>query len=357
MIYSYNKTAHKITGFHWHISFVFEQIFKLDLACYDEDKLIHTDFKKIVIDSKKRLEEPLKKIVAVYHNLPSAAKTQLKDAFIVNNDIKCLSDNNKYLVPYEALHPDIADLLKSFLTPLWEEYPLVKSMESQFGTVKSHYECLAKNIFICPFCGLESFETSEDDHREAYDHYYAKSKYPFISINFELLFPTCHKCNSNEKKAKDILYCEDGSRRKAYNPYDIKLSSEELEVHIVKQAKYDNLTLRTLLKSLPWQLELKRNAKVEEEIITWDSIYSIKTRYYNRLRHYETEWFNELLDNYKDAFQDGLDFQVFKERQLKKAKYRIINSTNGILFYSYFKFILESKNIEKRLYQCIRKVS
>jgi hypothetical protein len=357
MIYSYNKIKHKITGFHWHICYVFEQIFKLDLASYDVDKLIHPDFRPIVVASKVRLENPLKEIVLAFHNLPDSAKIQLQDAFLANNDIACLSDNSKYLVPYEALHEDIVAILKPFFTSLWEEYPLVIAMETDFGTVKSHYESLAQNIFVCPFCGLESFETPEDDYREAYDHYYAKSKYPFISVNFDLLFPTCHKCNSKEKKALDILYCHDGTRRLAYNPYDDKLCSDELEVQIIKDEKYNNHTLITLLKSVPWNLELRRNAKIEEEIVTWDSIYGIKKRYSNRLRHFETEWFNELLDNYKDSLDDKVDFEKFKKRQLKKAKFRVLNSTNGILLYSYFKFLLESENIEKRLYQCARKTS
>ncbi|AZQ59863.1 hypothetical protein EJ994_14045 [Maribacter sp. MJ134] len=361
MIYSYNKISHKITGFHRHISYVFEKIFKLDLAIYDEEKLIHPDFKKIVRDSKKRLEEPLKKIVVVYYYLPSSAKIQLKDAFTVNNDIKCLTDNSKYLVPYEALHPAMADILKPFLTSLWDEYPLVKAMETDFGSVKSHYkDLISKSIyggFICPFCGLEKFDPPEDKHREAYDHYLAKAKYPFISINFDLLFPTCHKCNSKEKKDLDVLYDNKGVKRRAYNPYDEKLTPDSLHISIIKEEPYEKSDLKTLLKRVKWHLEIRRNAKIDQELETWLDVYRLNAKYKFIIKQYETTWFEILEKRFKRALERHEDFETFKKEELKEAKYMITNSTGGILKYSYFKFLLESENIEKRLYQCVRKIS
>src|SRR5690606_3822823 len=122
-----------------------------------------------------------------------------------------------------------------------------------FGTVKNHYDQLTHEDncigIICPFCGIETFEPSEGKYREDYDHILAKADYPFVSINFNLLFPCCKKCNSNEKRKTDTLFDDKGQRRAIYNPYD-EITYESLQINIIPKESYNNITLETLLRSV-----------------------------------------------------------------------------------------------------------
>jgi len=357
MIYSYNKIDHPITGFHDNICHIFEKIFELDLSIYDEGLLIKPVFLPIVKASKVRLEAPLKDIVIAYHDLPKAAKIQLQDIYEVNNDISSLSDKSKYLVKYDAIHTDISTLIKDFFTTLWEEYPLVKQIETDFGTVKSHYDTLLApsncKALVCPFCGTETFLPPKGKYREAYDHFLAKSDYPFISVNFELLFPTCHRCNSTEKGIVDPLYNETGLRMTAYNPYDNRIDSEPLELCFIPQEAYNDVKLETLLKSISWDLEFQRNGIKDEELISWNIVFGIKRRYLEFISRLEKEWFSQLEKIYKRELKKGTSFNDFKNEIIEDAEDQILFAPIGILKYSYFKFLFSTDNFETRLNETI----
>lgn len=359
MIYSYNKILHTITGFHDSICYIFEKIFDLDLENYDEAKLVEPSFLPIIKASPVRLETPLKKIVEVYHSLPLAAKIQLKYIYEVNNDITSLSDKTKDLGKYNAIHPNISKLIKDFFTTLWEDYPIVNQIELDFGTVKSHYDALVDpsncKAFVCPFCGTETFLSSKGKYREAYDHLLAKSEYPFISVNFEFIFPMCHRCNSTEKGVVDPLYSKDGLRITAYNPYDDRINKYPLELNFVLNEAYNKAKLETLLKSISWDLEFKRNGIKDEELISWNVVFGIERRYLEFIDKLEKEWFFQLEKIYKRELKKGTSFNTFKGELMDDAKDQILIVPLGILKYSYFNFIFSTKNFQARLNETINK--
>lgn len=72
---------------------------------------------------------------------------------------------------------------------------------------------------VCPFCGCE-FLDAPGAPREALDHYLAKSLYPLAAVNLTNLVFMGNKCNSNYKRTKDILRKADGTRRRAFDPYN-----------------------------------------------------------------------------------------------------------------------------------------
>jgi len=72
-------------------------------------------------------------------------------------------------------------------------------------------------VNVCPYCNRNFIHTSINEHgktRAELDHFYPKSKYPFLSISLYNLIPSCHVCNSNLKKARDF-YIE-----KHIHPYE-----------------------------------------------------------------------------------------------------------------------------------------
>lgn len=357
MIFSYNEINHNIYFFHEHIAYVFRQLFLHNLPKYDETILIHPDFKPIIKAAKKSILEPIKELVAIYYSLPYGDKVQLQIAFSYNNSIDALSNKKIELIKFESLNPLISAKLQSFCIDLWDKYPHVIQLETDFGTVKDHYDKLVEEsnfeALVCPFCGIETFEPSGGKYREAYDHLIAKASYPFASINFHLLVPACFKCNSNEKRNTDTLYNDNGTRRAVYNPYDSDISADDLEINIVPMEPYDKIKLETLLRSVRWEFELKRGGNLDERLDSWDNIYSIRRRYCERINRLEKEWFYELQSKFKDSLELGQNYADFQTKFLKSAKYQILISGMGIIKYSYFNFLFSIKDFNKKLSETI----
>ncbi|MGK7390603.1 MAG: hypothetical protein ACNS60_09630 [Candidatus Cyclobacteriaceae bacterium M2_1C_046] len=357
MIFSYKEINHNIYFFHEHIAYIFRQMFLYDLPEYDENILVHPDFKPIIHAAKKTILEPIKELVSIYHTLPYGDKVQLQIAFSYNNSIESLSNKNVELIKFEALNPLISEKLQTFCVDLWDKYPQVLQMETDFGTVKDHYDKLVEEsnceALVCPFCGIDTFEPSGGKYREAYDHLIAKSSYPFASVNFNLLFPACYKCNSNEKRSTDTLVNDDGTRRAVYHPYDSKITPDDLEINIVPKESYDKLKLETLLRSVKWEFELKRSGNADERLESWDSIYGIRRKYFERINRLEKEWFYELQSKFKDSIELGQSYADFQAKFMKSAKYQILISGMGIIKYSYFTFLFSIANFREKLHESI----
>lgn len=358
MIFSYKEIDHNIYFFNEHVAYIFRRMFQYDLAVYDESLLVHPDFREIINAAKKTILEPLKEIVAIYHNLPVGDKIQLQIAFSYNNSVDAFTDKDIKPIKFEELNIVIREKLKVFFINLWDDYPQVVKMENDYGTVKDHYDKLVAEdnceALVCPFCGIDTFEPSEGKYREAYDHLVAKATYPFVSINFKLLFPACFKCNSNEKRSTDTLLKDDGNRRAVYYPYDSTITPDDLEINIVPLENYDALNLNTLLRSINWVFEFRRNGSLDERLDSWDSIYRIKGRYFERLNRLEKVWFYELQSKFKDSLEIGQTFMDFKDKFMKSAKYQILISGMGIIRYSYFNFLFSSNDFENKLNESVK---
>jgi hypothetical protein len=71
------------------------------------------------------------------------------------------------------------------------------------------YELAMKiDVNVCPYCNrMYTFTIGNDKRRGTrfeFDHFYLKSKYPYLALSFYNLIPSCHVCNSNFKGSKDF---------------------------------------------------------------------------------------------------------------------------------------------------------
>jgi hypothetical protein len=94
-----------------------------------------------------------------------------------------------------------------------------------------------------------------------------KGTYPFNSINFQNLAPTCHECNSGYKSVKDPL------------KYDTKV------FYPFSETKH-NLQISLTLNTSNWQALEPKDVKLEigpkelqDQITAWKDIYGIEERY------------------------------------------------------------------------------
>jgi hypothetical protein len=102
---------------------------------------------------------------------------------------------------------------------------------------------------------------------DSYDHYFPKGTYPFNSINFKNLAPTCHECNSGYKSVKDPL----SYNTKVFYPFS--------------ETKH-NLQISLTLNTSNWQALEPKDVKLEigpkelkDQITAWKDIYGIEERY------------------------------------------------------------------------------
>lgn len=165
---------------------------------------------------------------------------------------------------------------------------------AKFSVRDDHYAIIygAAPAHMCPFCGTEYFD-APGAPREALDHYLAKNLYPFAAANLRNLVPMGYKCNSSYKAAKDLLRRDDGSHRRAFDPY----------VHVAVSISLDDSDpFGGASEHTPrWEIQFNPNTP---EANTWDEIFSLKERY--RRDHLDPD-FRSWLDQFaKSAKQKGV---------------------------------------------------
>lgn len=86
------------------------------------------------------------------------------------------------------------------------------SLESKETKWNAFTMCEMLNISICPYCNRQYIYTAKKENEEwvarpQLDHFYIKSKYPFLSCSFFNLIPSCGLCNGGKNdKEKETVY-------------------------------------------------------------------------------------------------------------------------------------------------------
>jgi len=163
------------------------------------------DFRKKVNRTGRYLKTPIEEIFNICKKFDSQQKEYIKNAFDKNNQIEALCDNTISPIFYTdlktATSEDFSNNVKIFFNNLYE-----KVFNGKPFFLKKHYDEFFKiNNPLCPFCGLTTLEKDSSNHRDDYDHYLPKEKYPFNAVNLKNLLPMCSDCNKNGKKSK-ILF-------------------------------------------------------------------------------------------------------------------------------------------------------
>ena len=189
-----------------------------------------------LVDAEKRYPA-WPKILPDTHQTTLESRTGLRDRLKAYNiALRQLSSKSERDTVLAAITDQnrIADLLSSAcsctaldaLPPVIHE-AVTSLFDFAFGLLTDlkvrdeHYKAIydAATDHVCPFCGTEYFD-APGAPREALDHYLAKSRYPFAAANLRNLVPMGHKCNSNYKRAVDVLYDANGGRRVVFDPYN-----------------------------------------------------------------------------------------------------------------------------------------
>lgn len=218
--------------------------------------------------AKLRRRYGLKKRLITYQTVVTTLS-----AHDLNRVIEALNEQNQIelLLSGGGNCESLDNLPKCIHEPVKKLFEFAFEKLKDLGIRDRQYEVIYDQIpyQVCAFCGCEYFD-APGAPRTDLDHYLAESKYPFAAVNLSNLVPMGHKCNSKYKLAQDILYKDDGTRRKSYYPYGhstIKIS--------LKNSKPFEGSYR-LFRLPRWQIDFDPDS---EEASTWDTVFHIRERY------------------------------------------------------------------------------
>lgn len=209
------------------------------------------------------------------------------------------------------------DTLQGIITSLTNLYPdfINSTSDSYFVLynifVKNCYDKsdkFSKYDFItridrntCPYCNRNYiyYISRYEGIKPQIDHFYPKSKYPFLAMSFYNLIPSCQTCNGFEAKGEKDPLIEG-----LINPYllknsDFSFSFEPISSKIISTLLYKNSIKVKIKKNIPGHLDvfkLKDLYELHSDHVV-ELIFKSKIKYSDTYRAY--------LEQYKEK---GLEF-------------------------------------------------
>ena len=195
-------------------------------------------------------------------------------------------------------------------------------------------------VKICPYCNRSFiYTTPKKGTRPQYDHYYPKSKYPYLALSMYNLIPCCPVCN-NAKNAEDTF-----DNKSLLYPFE-----EEYGYDIFFEIETDE-QLCYLGLSNDFNIKIKSKENVEEDlkqkvqnsskILHREELYNLHNDYVSKLLRskyiFTDEYCQSLLDTYPGWFFDmnevknqlyfnSLQKEEWGDQILSKLTYDILNS-------------------------------
>lgn len=348
MLYFYKSISpHTIDNLHGYLHYFFTQLFAEVHPTYDHAHYIHADFQEIIDGYTEQIDNKLSAIFIAYIALRPNEKITVQNAYDVNNRISDVCSMSVTPIKYAGLPETIRTPIKSLYDNLWGDNKILgyKKVVEKCGTLKSHFNKFRENneFVVCPFCGLESLTCKSDDGKDDYDHYLPKSKYPFISVNFENLLPMCHRCNSKSKGQADTPFIPNTTtQRPLYFPLDNTTVDHKIELEI-------NSADTDLSDSNNWTLSINCEPignKTKKE--SWESVFNIEKRYKSIIADESKVWFKWIRDKHRRMCKkNGAPYAAFYDEAIHQYD-DYLNIDKGILLKTYQKFILDDPDCEMK---------
>ncbi|WP_432668659.1 HNH endonuclease [Pseudomonas umsongensis] len=321
MLFPYGRIRHRMRAMHGFISYIFSRVWcrapnvEYSIELFDALPSLYSIMNDLYLKDLAGVDTGagaffyryINEIFLEFKNLTPAQIASYRKMFMDNNDIQALCEGKKEPTRYpDAPDSVLMGKIENFFSKLYSggffDLAVVKK---NIGTdLREHYKAFAEfnGMPCCPFCGLMPMDSEFDPSREAYDHYLPSSKYPFNSVNLKNLAPSCYKCNSQSKGAKDPLLNDAGVRTKAFYPYLSSKYPIKVSVHFKNPHQ-----LPVVADDISITLDC---AGHEEEVETWDRLYKVRTRYAAKCLSVGAKyWLQRVLeekDNYNLASQDLL---------------------------------------------------
>lgn len=273
----------------------------------------------------------------------------LKKAYQVNNQIKDVCHGDIVPIRFADLNAMFDTVNgKAFLKDLQAFCELqytscldLAEFKKKFGSLDDYYKKLVGNDDVCHCCGIGTVLTNNNSHRDAFDHYLSKKKYPFVSVNFRNLIPICDACNSLYKNQKDTLfYVENGIelRRKVFYPFyengDEVPYKIKIGIHLA--CCYKTIGIKADMINLIYDCPGH-----DEEVDSWRELYGIDERYkaYCMSKRMQVK--------IKSLYDKGIEDKSFLSQYLLLSG-SLPEIDNNFLVVPFVKAVFESLNIKQK---------
>lgn len=212
------------------------------------------------------------------------------------------------------------------------------------------YELLKQlKITTCPYCNRNYIHTYMDEQgmcRADIDHFYPKSKYPFLAVSLYNFIPSCHTCNSSFKHDIDTfliphVYPYEDSFGECVKFQTIPLDSDDFVQYILGNSKNFKIILNTDDSPIKEKITNSNNTfKIEK-------LYNLHKDYVQEIikkaRIYNDSRINELIRLYPDLFRSReellrtiysnyLNEEEYGKRPLSKLAKDILDEFNIKIF-------------------------
>lgn len=220
------------------------------------------EFKRNKIAALRGIRDRVFEYLVEIEQLNPVRRPRILAVMDSQNKVAELLEGEEVISSLEAEFPRVHERVKGLFVFCYEKLTDLKVRERQYRII---FNDLPEKT--CPFCGIERV-MNPDETAQDQDHYLAKSIYPFAAANMRNLVPMCRVCNRDYKKNRDVIRCEDGNRRLAFDPYNCVSPSVSL-LGSNLDAQNDSI--------LPeWQIEFLPGSQQAE---TWNAVFDIRTRY------------------------------------------------------------------------------
>lgn len=299
MLRTYTPITHPISALNTWLEHLICEVW-----CNANDKnkcedLMDAEFKKLY-EHLDWLKKDCDDIFEKFRSLDSSKRDSIIDAYKANNNIVHLCEGVVKPVELTVLPEVVQNEVKKLLELFYSRLLDIKQVP---GEKLDYYNKLVKanNFNTCPVCGLANIEPPESNYIEDYDHFFPKASYPFATVNFNNLIPTCDKCNKKHKGSKKPL----DHNGKAYFPFETGRSSIEITIEL-DEIEFDNEG------KLAGNLLIKFSGDSDKNS-TWNWLYNIETRYSTELKRFSFSWLRalkkEIVFNAKTA-DEYIDFKI-----------------------------------------------
>ena len=186
-----------------------------DLLKGDNLRLLLTGEIEYLLNVKKRIDAALKK-----H--PDAIKEEVDQKITKQHIYAKLNNCQPYAMQPDPVKVDV-DHFCSILYELFVEKGYEKLLDKK-DFVKQ------KGLRICPYCGrsfIYSVDVNNNCVKPDIDHFFPKSKYPYMALSYYNLIPACNTCNR--------LHCKDNHEAYDYKnkrfrfPYPYRFKDSEIK--------------------------------------------------------------------------------------------------------------------------------
>ncbi|MEZ8308080.1 hypothetical protein AB6C57_05160 [Vibrio splendidus] len=304
------------------INYIYRELPVLSDYYYPEFIFRHTNIPDDIIELKVQKSEDKARVIRIKNmtltelrSLREVYNTPLLNLAIHNlSNLKNLKDIRNYLQRiYKfkhgnySLNEDEKNQRLSWIKSFGQIFDY-DAMSDNYGfTITKNLD-----IHVCLYCNNEKIQIikGRKNVRPDLDHFYPKSKFPFLSVSLSNLVPSGKICNQDFKKSKDMLNhihpfvhgINDSRLFRIITPAGQILKEDNVKIQVIKQNYHFDNNIETF--------ELEDVYNCDDELKTW-----------LEATNSQSEFLRNTKGNFQRSFREDRQYKIYVD--LTKKAYKV----------------------------------